>query len=447
MIGVDTSVVTIALPGIRDALHLSTSGLTWVQNSYMLTFGGLLLLGGRTGDIFGRRRVFAAGVVVFTLASLLGGVATSGGMLIAARALQGVAAAVAAPSAMALIAANFEGAARVRALSIFSGVTGAGAAIGMLVGGVLTEAASWRWVFFINLPVGLALAVLGPRFITETPRRPGRFDIAGTVTSVLGMTALVFGFIRAGSDGWRDGLTIGAFAASIVLLAAFVAVEARVRQPIVPLRLFRDRDRSGAYLAMPLYVSGMFGAFFFLTQYLQEVLGYGPLRAGVAFLPMVGMQFTVLRILPRVLPRFGARPFVVTGAILVGLGLLWLSRVSADSGYVTGMLGPFLMMGAGGGIAIMPLNMTVLAKVPAEDAGAASGVAQAVIWLGASLGSAVLVTVFGAATRHTTGDPAHVMVHGLDVVFASGAAFALAALLVVLVALRPQRKQEQPAGA
>jgi predicted MFS family arabinose efflux permease len=253
------------------------------------------------------------------------------------------------------------------------------------------------------------------------------------------MTALVFGFIRAGSDGWRDGLTIGAFAASLVLLAAFVAIEARVRQPIVPLRLFTDRDRAAAYLTMPLYVSGMFGAFFFLTQYLQEVLGYGPLRAGVAFLPMVGMQFTVLRILPKVLPRFGARPFVLTGAILVGLGLLWLSQVSADSGYVSGLLGPFLLMGTGGGIAIMPLNMTVLAGVPAEDAGAASGVAQAVIWLGASLGSAVLVTVFGAATRHATGSASHVMVHGLDVVFASAAGFALAALLVVLVALRPQR--------
>ncbi|MFI0444405.1 MFS transporter [Actinomadura sp. 6N118] len=418
MIGVDTSVVTIALPDIRTALGLSTGGLSWIQNSYMLALGGLLLLGGRAGDIFGRRRVFMAGVVTFTVASLLGGIAGNGGLLIAARTLQGVAAAVAAPSAMALIAATFAGAACVRALSIFSAVTGAGAAIGMILGGVLTEWASWRWVFFVNLPVGVVLALLAPRFITETPTRPGRFDLAGTVTSTLGMTALVGGFIRVGSDGWGDGAALGAFAAAAGLLGLFLLVESRVEQPIMPLRLLADRARAAAYTAQFLLVAAVFGAFFFLTQYLQEILGYGPLRAGAAFVPMVGMQFVFVRAVPKFLPRFGARPIVTVGTSLVALGLLWLTQVTPDSGYTTSVLGPFLLMGMGGGLSIMPLNATILASVPAEDSGAASGVAQTMVWSGGSLGSAVLLTVSSA--------------EGLGAAFAGAAVFAAAALLAVL---------------
>ncbi|MFG2001043.1 MFS transporter [Spirillospora sp. NPDC048911] len=433
MIGVDTSVVTIALPDIRAALGLSTGGLAWIQNSYMLAFGGLLLLGGRAGDIFGRRRVFVAGVVTFTLASLLGGVAGGGGLLIAARTLQGAAAAVAAPSAMALIAASFEGAARVRALSIFSAVTGAGAAIGMILGGVLTEWASWRWVFFVNLPVGAALTLLAPRFITETAPRPGRFDLAGTFTSTLGMTALVGGFIRAGSDGWRDGVTLGAFAAASGLLGLFLLIESRVEQPIMPLRLFADRARAAAYTAQFLLVAAFFGAFFFLTQYLQEVLRYEPLRAGAAFVPLVGMQFVFVRSVPKFLPRFGARPIVATGTALIVVGLLWLTRLTPDSAYATSVLGPFLLMGMGGGLSIMPLNATILARVPAGDAGAASGVAQTMLWSGGSLGSAVMLTVFGAHDG---------MVEGITAALAGGAVFAAAAFLAVLALPRTSARPQ-----
>lgn len=437
MIGLDTSVVTIALPQIRDGLGLSTGGLAWIQNSYMLAFGGLLLLGGRAGDVFGRRRTFTAGIGLFTAASLAGGLATEGWWLLAARVAQGVSAAIAAPSAMALIATNFQGGARVRALSVFSAVTGAGAALGMLAGGVLTEA-SWRWVFFVNVPFGVVLAMLAPRILTETRRRSGRFDVAGAVASTAGMTALVYALIRVGSDGWGDGRALAGFAAAAVLLAGFAAVERRAGEPVLPLWLLTGRDRAASYLTQFLLVAAMFGAYFFLTQYLQQVLGYGPLRAGAAFLPMVVMQFATVRAVPRVLPRLGARTLVVAGTALVAIGLLWLSGLSPEDGYASGLLGPFVLVGAGGGISIMPLNATILGSVEPEQSGAASGVAQTMLWTGGSLGSAVLVTVHGSAVPDGA-VPGGAVVEGMTAAFAAGAVFAAAALLVALFVLRVRR--------
>ncbi|RFS82897.1 MFS transporter [Actinomadura spongiicola] len=437
MIGVDTTIVTVALPRIRDGLGLSTGGLAWIQNSYMLAFGGLLLLGGRAGDAFGRRRVFTAGVAVFTAASLIGGFAAEGWWLFAARAAQGVAAAFAAPSAMALIATQFQGQARVRALSVFSAVTGAGAAVGMIAGGVLTEAGSWRWVFFVNVPAGVVLALLAPRVLAETERRPGRFDIAGAAASTAGMTALVYALIRVGADGWDDGPALAAFGAAAVLLAGFVAVERRARQPVMPLWLLTGRDRAASYLTQFLLVAAMFGALFFLTQYLQQVLGYGPLRAGLAFLPLVATQFVAVRTVPRLLPRLGARTLVVAGTAVVGAGLLWLTRLSPEDGYAAGLLGPLLLIGAGVGVSIMPLNATVLASVEPENAGVASGVAQAMLWSGASVGSAVMVTAHGSAASgpRDLGD----VLSGMDAAYAVGAVFAAAALLVALLVMRVPR--------
>jgi EmrB/QacA subfamily drug resistance transporter len=447
MIGLDTAIVTIALPDVQRGLHVSPGGLAWIQNAYMLTFGGLLLLGGRAGDILGRRRVFVTGVVVFTLASLLGGLATAGGWLVAARALQGLGAAIAGPSALALIAISFEGPARVR--SIFSAVVGAGGAIGMLAGGVLTDWASWRWVFFVNVPLGVVLALAAPRCIRETERRPGRFDLAGALTSTTGMLALVYGFIRAGSDGWRDARTLISFALAAVLLGLFMVIERRARQPIMPLHLFADRDRAGAFANMLLLCAGMFGMFYFLTQFLQDVLGFGPLQAGAAFLPMVLMQFACVRTVPRLLPRFGSKPVVVTGAALVTAGLAWLSLISDGSGYATSVLGPMLLMGMGGGLSIMPLNLIILSSVPPQESGAASGLAQTMIWAGGGLGSAVLVTVFGTASRHAAGRlPAgirstaqqhHVLTQGMASAFTASAVFAVCALAVSLFVIRPNR--------
>ncbi|MFD0684717.1 MFS transporter [Actinomadura fibrosa] len=433
MIALDTSVVTIALPQVRDGLGMSTGGLAWIQNSYMLAFGGLLLLGGRAGDVFGRRRAFVAGVAGFTAASLAAGLATAGWFLLAARTAQGVAAAVAAPSAMSLIATSFAGQARVRALSVYSAVSGAGGAIGMLAGGLLTEASSWRLVFFVNVPVGVALALLAPRVLAETDRRPGRFDAAGALTATLGMTALVYGLIRAASDGWSDGRAGAAFAAGAVLIAAFLAVERRARQPVMPLWLLTGRPRVASLLSLALLVAAMFGAFFFLTQYLQQVLGYGPLRAGAAFLPMVGLQFTLVRTVPRVLPRVGARPLIAVGTLLVAAGLLWLTRLSPDDGFAAGVLGPFMLMGAGGGMSILPINATILGSVDPAHSGAAAGVAQTTLWSGAALGPAVMLATADFGPSGTD------LLRGMDGAFTTGAVFAVAASLAALLLPRARR--------
>ncbi|MEV4254065.1 MFS transporter [Spirillospora sp. NPDC049652] len=439
MVGVDTSVVTIALPDVRGALDLSTGGLAWVQNAYTLAFGGLLLLGGRAGDIIGRRRAFVGGIVLFTLASLLGGVASNGGVLICARALQGAGAALAAPSAMALIATLFTGAARVRALGISSAVTGAGGALGMLLGGVLTDVSSWRLVFFINLPIGVAITLAAPRVLTELPRRAVGIDVAGAVTGTVGLTALVYGLVRTGSEGWRDVPVLAALGAALLLFVAFVLVEARVRHPLVPLRLLTDRRRAGAFVVLTAVACGMFGGFFFLTQYIQQELGYGPLKAGAAFLPIVGTQFAVVRLAPRLLGRFGARTLVTTGALLVTLAMLWLTALDPDQGYATGLLGPFVLYGAGGGLTVMPLMATILGSVTPEDSGAAAGVAQTVLWSGASLGVSVMVTVFDAIAPRSGGPAATDALAGT---FVTGAAFGLVASLIAFLTLRSARPSD-----
>src|SRR3954468_825660 len=303
MIVLDVSVIITALPSIHTALDFSATGLTWVQSAYTLTFGGLLLLGARAGDLLGRRRVFVAGIGLFTLASLAAGLAQSEAWLLAARAVQGVGAAVAAPSTLALLTTSFpEGGERNRALAAYSAVAGGGGSLGLVLGGLLTALVSWRWGMFISVPIGLTLMYLAPRHLPETERRTGRFDLAGALTSPLGMTAVVYGFVRAAEHGWGETGTVAAFTAGTALLVAFIANELRAEQPITPLRLFVSRERSGALVARLLVVGGMFSMFFFLTQYLQGVLHYDPLQAGLAFLPMTAVMFTTTQtILPRMI--------------------------------------------------------------------------------------------------------------------------------------------------
>ncbi|MDX6717395.1 MAG: hypothetical protein QOH30_3953, partial [Baekduia sp.] len=314
MIVVDASVIITALPTIPAALHFSSAGLTWVQSAYTLTFGGLLLLGARAGDILGRRRVFVAGVALFSVASLVAGLSQSAGMLLGARAVQGAGAAIAAPSTLALLTTSFrEGPERTRALAWYSAVAGGGGSAGLVLGGMLTNWVSWRWGMFINVPIGLALMYLVPRHLPETERHSGRFDLAGAATSTLGMTALVYGFVRAASDGWGERITVASFVAGVVLLSAFVLTELRAEQPITPLRLFASRERSGAYAARIMVVGGMFSMFFFLTQFLQGVLGYNPLQAGIAFLPMTAVMFGMVRIVPRIAHRIGNMALLIGG--------------------------------------------------------------------------------------------------------------------------------------
>ena len=306
MIILDATVVNIALPGIASGLHLSATGLSWVLNSYSLTFGGLLLLGGRAGDILGRRRVFLAGLALFTLASLAGGLAASAPELLAARAFQGVGAALATPATLATIVASVpEGKARTRALALFTGVITGGASLGLVLGGLITQWASWRWVFFVNVPVGIAVLIAGPRFLPESARQRGKFDLQGAAASTAGVAALVFAFIRAASSGWGDPLTLAAFGLAAILLVVFVLTEATTAQPVTPLRLFADRTRAAAYVARVLIVGAMFGTFFFLAQFIQDVLGFSPVRAGLAFLPMTVALFGVSRLAPRLMGRFG----------------------------------------------------------------------------------------------------------------------------------------------
>jgi EmrB/QacA subfamily drug resistance transporter len=450
MIILDMTVVNIALPHIQHSLHFSATSLSWVLNGYTLTFGGLLLLGGRAGDILGRRRVFLAGIGLFTVASLAGGIANSAVTLLAARAAQGVGGALASPAVLALIVGAYpEGRERTRALGIYTGAVTGGASLGLVLGGVITEWASWRWVLFINVPIGIAVAVLTPFFIAESPRQPGRFDVAGALTSTAGMASLVYAFIRAAADGWSDTLTVGAFAAAAVLLGLFLLTETRARQPITPLGLFADLGRSGSYLARLLLVGGMFGMFYFLTQFVQDVLGFSPLRAGIAFLPMTIMLFGVSRLAPRLVPRFGAKPLIVAGLLPVIGGMAWLAQVSPSTGYYSGVLGPMLIFGIGMGLAFVPLTTVSLAGVRPEDSGAAASMVNVMQQVGGALGLAILVTVYGSASRNAAAHPAagatpveqaqHVLTHGMATSFAVATIFDLCALLVIALAVRARK--------
>jgi EmrB/QacA subfamily drug resistance transporter len=434
MIGIDTTVVTVALPHVQTDLGFTATGLSWVQNGYMLAFGGLLLLGGRIGDLFGRRRTLITGLSVFTLASLVGGVAAEPWQLVTARVLQGLGAALASPAMLALIAEIFQGQARVRALSIFSSIIGIGSSVGLLLGGVLTEAASWRWVMFINLPIGVFVLVVAPRFLPETPRREVKFDFAGAFLATFSSLALVYGFISAADRGWDTALTLASFAASAVGYTLFVLVQRSVLQPVLPLSLLADRTRSGAYLTLLLVPCAMFGMFFFVTQFLQIQLGYSPVRAGAAFLPMALAQFAFVRLVPRLMPRFGARRLILTGAILSGGSLLWFSTMDPGDGYFKALFGPLLLFGISGAFTIMPLNNTVLLGVAPEVAGAAAGFSQSATWTGGALGSAVLLSLY---------DGSHGMVHGMTHVFELAALiFSLPTILVVALLVRPK-----PVGA
>jgi EmrB/QacA subfamily drug resistance transporter len=457
MIVLDMTVVNVALPSMASGLHLTATGLSWVLNAYTLTFGGLLLLGGRAGDVLGRRTTFMAGLALFTLASLAGGLATSPAMLLAARAVQGVGGAIATPAVLATIVSSFpEGRERVRALGAFTAVAMGGASLGLVLGGIITEWASWRWVFFVNVPVGVAVIAVTPRLLARGQRLAARLDLGGALTSTAGMSALVYAFINAASDGWANAITIGAFVAAAALLGLFLVIESSAQEPITPLWLLRDRSRAASYLARLLLVGGMFGSFFFLTQFVQEVLGFTPLRAGLAFVPMTGALLAMSRTAPRLVPRFGAKPLLVVGLVPVVAGMYWLGHVSTSTGYVPGVLVPMLLIGSGMGLAFVPLTMASLAGVPPQDSGAAASMVNVMQQVGGALGLAILVTIFGTARKSAEAHPLagataveqarHALVHGMATSFTAAAIFDALALVVVLAAIR-LRQPGQPSPA
>jgi EmrB/QacA subfamily drug resistance transporter len=448
MIILDATIVITALPDIHRALHFSPTGLSWVQNAYTLTFGGLLLLGARAGDILGRRRVFVAGIALFTLASFMGGLAQSASWLLAARAVQGIGAAIAAPSTLALLQISFrEGPERTRAVGAYSAVAGGGGSIGLVLGGMLTTWINWRWGLFINVPIGIVLICLAPRYLPETERRPGRFDLTGAATSTLGMTTLVYGFVRAASYGWGNSVTVGSFVASAILLGAFVVTEKRAEQPITPLHLFASRERSGSYIARMMVVSGMFAMFFFMTQYFQGVMGYTPLVSGLAFLPVTAVMFGVVRVVPKLVPRFGTIRLLAGGVLVAFLGMAWLSRLSAETGFFPGIVLPMTLLGIGIGSALVPLTTAGIAGVKPDDAGAASGLVNVAQQLGGSLGLGILVTVFAAAS-HTAGHLSagagsvrtlaqRELAHAVATALTGSAVFLALALVIIVAVMRP----------
>ncbi|MBM7055250.1 MFS transporter [Streptomyces durocortorensis] len=401
MVVLDVTIVNIALPHMQKDLGFSTENLSWVVNAYTLTFGGLLLLGGRLGDILGRRRVFIFGVLLFVFASLLGGLSQEGWQLLAARSLQGVGGAIASPTALSLITTTFrEGPERNRAFGVFAGVSAGGSAIGLLAGGMLVEWLDWRWVLFVNVPIGLLIAFATPRYIAESERHAGHFDIAGALSSTVGMVLLVYGFIRASEDGWTDSLTLGSFAAAVVLLALFIAIERRSRQPITPLWMFRDRNRAGSYAMMLSLSAALFGMFFFLTLFVQDVLDFSPLRAGLAFLPVSAVIAVSAGMTSQLLPRWGPKPFMVVGALLAAAGLGWLTLTDVHSSYLGSILGPMLVFGFGMGMQFVSLTLMAVSGVAPREAGAASGILNATQQVGGSLGLSILVTTFGTASRN-----------------------------------------------
>ena len=462
MVVLDTAIVNVALPHMQHALGFSGTGLEWVVNAYALTFGGLMLLGGRAGDLLGRRKMFITGLGLFTAASLAGGLATSPAWLLAARAVQGAGAAIVAPTALALIATTFpDGKPRNRAMGVYAVMSAAGGAVGLIAGGLLTSYVSWRWVLFVNVPIGLAVALAATRSLTESPRQPGRFDLPGAITGTGAIAALVYGLASAapgGSGGshWGDPKVIAALAGAAVLLAAFAAIEARGRHPLLPLRLLADRSRTGANLVMLCTGAGLFGMFFFLTLFLQVVWGYSALKAGLAYLPMTAAIGVTSGAAAQLTPRAGARPVVAAGTVAFGGGLYWLSRLGVHGSYLHTILGPTLAVGAGLGLLFVPLTVVAMAKVTDTESGVAASLRNTSQQAGGSIGLAVLGTIaFTAAARAmTAARPGHAALparpshealtgiyhHALATGFARGllaaAAIMLLALLITAATIR-----------
>src|SRR4051812_31921052 len=448
----DVSILMAALPTIHRDLGFSPTSLSWAQNAYTLTFGGLLLVGARAGDLAGRRRMFTVGIGVFAMASFAVGLAQSPAWMITARAAQGVGAAILAPSTLALLSTSFpEGPQRSRAMAAYGALAGIGTAFGLIVGGVLTTALSWRLGFFINVPVALAAILAAPRLLPETQRHTGRLDIPGAFASTIGISALVFAIVHSADTGWTDPLTITALLAGLVLVAVFVAAQHRAAEPLLPLRLFADRVRAGAYIARFLFNGVLVSWFFFMTQYLQGVSGFTPLQAGLAFLPVTGAAFAAAAATSPLTRRVDTRRLTIAACAAMLIGTALTSRVSPTTGYVLGIALPMLVFGTGQGLGLSTLTTAGMAGVAPPDAGVAGALINVAHHLGGALGLGILITVFDAA-----GAGQHGRLLLADRVSASftAACVLLVLALVVTVLARPHRRakglaraEDAPAGA
>jgi EmrB/QacA subfamily drug resistance transporter len=434
MVVLDATVVNVALPNIQKDLGFSADNLTWVITAYSLTFGGLLLFGGRTGDLFGRRRMFMIGVSLFAGASLVGGLATSEVMLIGARAAQGAGGAIAAPTALALLATTFtEPAARARAFGAFAAMAASGGALGLLLGGVLTDFASWRWALFINVPIGAIVLLLAPRVLNESQGSGTKLDLPGAISVTAGMSTLVYGLTKAATDGWGSTTTIVTLGVAAALLVAFVLIEHVSTHPLMPFRIFANRNRTGAYLIMLFLAAALFTTFYLMAQYLQDVHGWSPFATGLGFLPMpVTIMFMSLVVVRRLIPKIGIRPFLTVGPILALVAMFCFSRLNATSTYWE-FLGCILLLGLGMGCSFVPLTMTAVNGVAPHETGLASALLNTGQQVGGAIGLAVFGTVFvhASAARATEIGPLAATAAGKANIFVAGQQQAFGAAVVV----------------
>ena len=439
MVILDATVVNVALPSIQSDLHLSEGSLQWIVNAYTLVFGGFLLLGGRAGDLLGRKRIFLIGLAIFTVASLLDGLASSEAMLIGARSLQGLGAALVSPAALSIISTTFEeGAERARALGVWAAIAIGGSAVGLVLGGALTQYFSWPWIFFVNVPVGIAAFVLSLRLIPESrdEHAQRRYDVAGAVTVTGGLMSLVYAIVDAQTAGWGSAKTLGFFGLAAALLISFVVIELRAKSPLVRLSIFRIRSLLTANVAMFLAASGIFAMFFFNTLYLQRVLDYGPLKAGLAFLPFTAGIMVSAGIASQFAPRIGVRPIAAGGFLLTAAGLLLLTQLPVHGSYAVDVLPALLLSSLGMGAVFMTLTLIATTGLDDADQGLASGLFNTSQQVGGALGLAVLSTIATSKTASAGGSTANGLVVGFHWAFAGGAVVIIAALVVMVVLLR-----------
>jgi EmrB/QacA subfamily drug resistance transporter len=452
VIVLDAAIVNVAIPSIGRDLRFSEENLTWIPNAYALTFGGFLLLGGRMADLLGRRRLFMGGLVLFSVASLLGGLAATEEQLIAARALQGLGAALLAPSALAMVTTTFaEGAERNKALGVWGAVSGSGGAAGVLLGGVLTEYLGWEWVLWVNVPIGIVAAVLAPRLLEESRRdsQTRTFDALGAITVTAGLSLLVFALVDTINAGWESTQTIVLLLLSAALIGVFVVTELRSRAPLMPFRIFRSPTLTGANIVGLLVGAALFAMFFFLSRYMQEVLGYDALKAGLSYLPLALAIIVSAGLASQLVTKLGFKPVLVFGLALVTIALLWFAQLPVDGEYVADLLGPMVIAALGLGFAFVPIMIAAVSKISDDDSGLASGLINTSQQVGGALGLAILGTI---ASSHTTGlvadaagDPGAVpaaLTEGFQLAFLAGAGFAVLGIVATLVLVRDRDSRE-----
>jgi EmrB/QacA subfamily drug resistance transporter len=436
MVVLDATIVNVALPHIQSSLGFTEASLQWVINAYTLVFAGFLLLGGRAGDLLGRKRLFLVGLVIFTTASLLDGISSTSGMLIGFRALQGLGAALISPAALSIISTTFaEGKERARALGVWAAIAIGGSAVGLVLGGALTQSFSWRWIFFVNVPVGILTFLVALRLVPESKDEHAHqgYDLAGAVTVTGGLMALVYGLVRSASHGWGSTQTIVSFVVAAALLVTFVQIELRSAEPLVRLSIFRVRSLLTANVAMFLAFSGMFAMFFFNSLYIQKVLGFGPLKAGVSFLPFTAGVMISAGLASGLAPRIGVRPVAAVGMVLTVIGMIIFARMPVDGSYATDVLPGMLVGSLGMGAIFMPLTLVATTGLENEDQGLASGLFNTSQQVGGALGLAILTTI---AASHTPGSSPAAQVHGFHYAFAGAGAFVALSLVVMLALLR-----------